>query len=76
MKYRALKDLSFRADKGGWLDVKEGEEFKPPKKTNIPQCIERGYIECIGAVKDTPQWDATHPLKLAKSEERDEVNND
>ena len=43
--YRALVDLSFRADEGGWLDVKAGEEFMPPKKANIQQCIERGYIE-------------------------------
>jgi len=54
MKVRALIDLSFRNDKGdGWLDVKAGEEFTPPKKTNIPQGIERGYFEAVkGEVKD------------------------
>jgi hypothetical protein len=48
MKYRALIDLSFRNDRGdGWLDVKAGEEFTPPKKTNITQGIERGYFEAM-----------------------------
>jgi len=46
MKYRALTDLSIRKDKGdGFLNVKAGEEFTPPKRMAIAQSIERGYIE-------------------------------
>ena len=69
-KYRALVDFSIRDDKGSWLNVKAGEEFTPPSRMNVRQHVELSEIE---AVKDTPQWDATHPLKLAKAEERDEV---
>jgi len=47
MKYRALQDLAYRDDKDGWLVVKAGEEFKLPKHVNIPQAIQKGYIEEI-----------------------------
>jgi len=47
MKYRALQDLAYRDDKGGWLVVKGGDKFTPPKHVNIPQAIQKGYIEEI-----------------------------
>ena len=46
MKMRALIDLSWRDGKG-WLNIKAGEEFKPPKKVDIAQGIERGYFEAV-----------------------------
>jgi len=52
MKYRALVDLSIRSDKSGWLDIKAGEDFTPPKRMDIPGAIKQGFVEPIEKVKD------------------------
>jgi len=50
MKYRALIDLSYRTGRG-WLDIKAGDEFTPPKTARIAEGIERGYFEAVEEVK-------------------------
>ncbi|HUV73868.1 MAG TPA: hypothetical protein VMW79_06140 [Anaerolineae bacterium] len=44
-RYRALVDFSIRDDKGGWLNVKAGEEFTPPARMNVRQHVELSEVE-------------------------------
>ena len=46
-RYRALVGFSIRDDKGGWLNVKAGEEFSPPARMNIRQHVELSEIEAV-----------------------------
>jgi len=46
-RYRALVGFSIRDDKGGWLNVKAGEEFTPPERMNVRQHVELGEIEVV-----------------------------
>ena len=56
-RHRALVGFSIRDDKGGWLNVKAGEEFTPPERMNVRQHIELGEIEVVDDPHERAQYE-------------------